>query len=570
MAKIKLKPFDVTGLNIVSNSFKLRRDIHLFINYIREHTIKRSYKGNNLSKSDATRLAKLMSNPNALEELKERDYRITWLDYIDSLVLQLGFVNYNTKGVYVGYSSRSPSYQDNYMHVKEKAYNKFLDSSLQEQENYLLSKLIAEYSYSDNEFFQRTPLTLLDSFERRGCAVGILPTLNFADARQFLFNLLKDCQSDVWYSTASLVQYLKRRHPFFLIPKKPSTKDLLNEGRYGNFYENIDKEWGNRHFVPETDKDAFERVEGRYVERFLEGIPLFLGYVDVAYGEKACTKTGRELFPALAQLKAFRLKSHALRVFHEKVIEPKVTVQPNFEVHIESDFYPAETMNALTPLAKVVSEDTAVILKLEQKKVSAELVVNENLDVIELLKQLSHKALPQNVVAELEEWVGHSEMFTLYKGFGLFEGDAKLPVISELTEEKIAPNLRIIKEPDHLFEQLEKAELVPLKIEHKRKILCTLPKTAKTVFPKESTIKKAKASTKRKQVTLTKQVIVTIYVPDKDLLETFRKDLLEVRCPLEVDSIKQTITLPQTYEKYIKDTIKRINKMYQIQLKEVE
>jgi len=105
-------------------------------------------------------------------------------------------------------------------------------------------------------------------------------------------------------------------------------------------------------------------------------------------------KKGRELFPALSQLKAFRLKPNFFRVMNGKVAEPKVTVQPNFEIHVESDFYPAHAMEALIPLANAVSEDTAIILKLEKKKVASEMVADDNLDVIKLLKHLSGKNLP--------------------------------------------------------------------------------------------------------------------------------------------------------------------------------
>jgi hypothetical protein len=117
---------------------------------------------------------------------------------------------------------------------------------------------------------------------------------------------------------------------------------------------------------------------------------------------------------------------------------------------------------------------------------------------------------------------------------------------------------------------IEQVEIVPLKAQHRQTVLSTLPKTAKTVFPKESAASKKQTKAKRKQVTLTKQTIVSLYFPHKALLEIFRKDLLEVRCPLEVNATKQTITFPQAYEKHLKETIKRINKEYQIQLKNID
>ena len=572
---MKLKPFKVKGLELVSNSLNLRRDIHVFVNYVQERAVKRSHRGNNLSKGDAIRLAKLMSDPEAVKEVKEREdyFSNTWVDDIDALVLQLGFVNYNTEGVYMGYSSVEPSYPDNYVKVDKKAYNKFLALSLQQQEKFILDTLIDNYSYTRNEFLQKMPFNFLDKFDSHGCAVGIMPTIEFATARRFMFKLLKDCQSDVWYSTAALVQYLKSHHPFFLIAAKPKLKkNSMSKGRYANLYEHTGSSWGNRLPVSESDKDAFERVEGRYVERFLEGIPLLLGYVEVAYGDKTSAKNGEELFPALNQLQAFRMKPNFLRVMDGTVVEPKVTVQPNFEIHVESDFYPAQTLNALMPLTNVISEDpSSILLKLNQKKTAVQLATDEHLDIVKLLRHISNKALPANVVTEVEEWAGHSDMFILYDGFGLLEGEAKLTVVNKLMVEQIAPNLRIVKKPSELFVQLEQAELAPLQVRHKNDALCTLPKMAKTVFPKKTVVaKKQSQAKKRKQVTLTKQVMVTIHFPDKELLDIFRKDLLEARCPLEVVLTKQSIIFPQAYEKHVKDTIKRINKEYQIQLKNME
>ena len=39
------------------------------------------------------------------------------------------------------------------------------------------------------------------------------------------------------------------------------------------------------------------------------------------------------------------------------------------------------------------------------------------------LRELTGRTLPQNIVAELEEWTGHSENFILFEGFGVLEGD---------------------------------------------------------------------------------------------------------------------------------------------------
>lgn len=44
--------------------------------------------------------------------------------------------------------------------------------------------------------------------------------------RQFLLDLLKKCAPGIWYSTASLVAYLKTNHPYFLLPENLPAKDL--------------------------------------------------------------------------------------------------------------------------------------------------------------------------------------------------------------------------------------------------------------------------------------------------------------------------------------------------------
>ncbi len=562
-APFELSPIDVAGLAAFTNNCDLRRDIHVFVEYIRDRYVKRSHRGNQLSKADANRLAKLMSDPEALDDIKEDGFS-RWMNYVDRMALELGLVHYDTEGQYRGYSSAEPSFPDNYIELREKAYEGFLQASLQDQERRLLDSLIDTYGYGGNEFFPRSPLGRLDAFDHWGSATGVLPHLNFAQARRFLLNVLQRCRSEVWYSTASLIAYLKTEHPFFLIPKNPKQERAINKGRYGNFYEHRGSRWGDRMTIPETDADAFERVEGRYVERFLEGIPLILGYLDVAYGEKQDS----ERYPSLGELRAFRLRPRFLQVMAGEIPEPRVTVQPNFEIQVESGFYPARVLAAFRPLANIVTEDAAIILKLEKKKVAAQLAKNEAFDVVGLLTRLSGRDLPANVVIELEEWTSHSDVFTLYQGFALLEGDAKLAAGEADVVESIAPNLRIVKSPDKLFTQLEHAEQVPLLVKHGARALQPLPKTARTVFPRLTP--KAKTKARRKKAVIKRQVMVTLHFPEEALLALFRQGLLEVRCPVQVDQALRTITLPQAFERHLKDISKRLGKDYQLQLKDME
>jgi hypothetical protein len=169
---------------------------------------------------------------------------------------------------------------------------------------------------------------------------------------------------------------------------------------------------------------------------------------------------------------------------------PKVTVQPNFEVLVESEFYPASVLSQLTPLADVVSEDVLTTLRLRKEKVAAQLTQDEKLDVVALLTRLTGRELPGNVARELGEWTEHAAKFVLYDGFALLEGDEDLlatdPSIGETTVERISPTIHIIHSPAALFARLEKTQLMPLKIEHSASALRPLPPGTRTVFARET------------------------------------------------------------------------------------
>lgn len=561
---MELTPIDVTGLDVFSNPCDLRRDLHIFVRYVQEREVKRSYRGNNLSKSDFLRLAKMMSDPEAVDEVREQGSSV-WVDYVDELALKLGFVSYDTKGTYVGYTSSEPSFPDNYIQLNAPTYRQFLESPLARQEHRLLDTLLEEREGCNSEFYRTSVLGRLSGFSGWGCATGVVPTLDFPKIRRFLLDLLQTCQIGVWYSTSSLVQYLKTAHPFFLIPQNPEYKDRWGreKGRYGNFHESKDH-WGHETDISEHDPDAFERVEGRYVERFLEGIPLILGYMDVAYSSQPY----EGLYPPINTLKAFRVNNRLLRAMQRDIPPPKVTVQPNFEIYVESEFYPANVLAQLTPLADVVSEDILTILRLQKEKVAAHLAEDEKLNVVALLTQLAGREIPPNVARELDEWAEHSEKFTLYEGFALLEGDEDLPAADPFTVERISPTIRIVHSPDALFARLEEAELVPLRIEHPASTLRLLPQKARTVFAQTPQVAKPKPKV-REPVILMRHTTITLHFPTGKLLEKFRQALLDIRCPVEADKDNLTITFSRRYEPQVDQVIQALEKEYLIRIEDI-
>ena len=94
---MEIEPIDVARLDVPTRLPDLRRDLHVFVEYVRDREVKRSHRGNSLSKADAKRLAKLMSDADAAEEVDETGSS-AWVDFVDDVALKLGFVHYDTEG----------------------------------------------------------------------------------------------------------------------------------------------------------------------------------------------------------------------------------------------------------------------------------------------------------------------------------------------------------------------------------------------------------------------------------------------------------------------------------------
>jgi len=573
MAVLDLSPPTVAieSLEVFSNSFDVRRDLHSFVCYVRDRQIKRSYRENSLPKGDVQRLLKMLSDSGARERLDEES-REAWLTRVDALALALGFVLYNTKGTYAGYSSREESFPDNHIRFNAEGYKRFLALPLIEQEEAILAALVGAYSHGNNEFFVHGPLGSLDRFNSWGCGTGVLPGIDFPKVRRTLLEILSHCRPSTWYETVSLVRHMKEQNPWFLIPEKPGYKYQTDRkaGRYGNFHESKER-WGHEIKITEQDPDAFERVEGRYIERFLEGIPLQLGYVEVAYGES----TSRVPYPSLNRLRAFRVTETFPRIARREIRPPKVTVQPDFSIHIESELYPVSVMEKLAPLADTAAIDKVSIHKLNRKKVAALLASDGSLDVVKLLTGLSGTSLPQNVRAEIEEWAGHSEAFTVYEGFGLWEGKADVVEAKTFCVRDIAPGearrpfLRIVRSPLALFEALEQAELAPVLARHGTSALVRMPEGTISVFRSRSR-RPASAWEKKAPVNVSRAMTVSLFFPTETLVEECRKAMIQAGCPIEVEPSRKMLSYAVCHSALAEAGLKILGKKYDLKIQEVE
>lgn len=566
MSAIDLATLQVTDLDVFVNPCDLRKDLHIFMGYLREHEVKRSVRGNRLPKSDALRLAKSMTDPGAAEEV-ERDGESIWIDYVDQTARLLKLTQYNTKGVYAGYTSATETFPDNFMGFEEEHYRKFLKLPLQAQEERILAALLEDFDHSNNEFFARGPKSRQDGFDTRGCATGVMPTLQFDKIRRALLRLLAEHRSGVWYSVAALVADLKTKRPFFLIPEKIPDSVKYDRRRYHNFAEGNPKKWGSRVEISETSPNAFDRVEGRFVERFLEGIPLTLGYVDVAYVKNPAANVS----PSLHVLRAFRLTERFLLAMQGAIPEPKVTVLPNFEIHVDSPIYPASILGQVSRFGDMVVEDVHSIIRLTRDKVAAFAAENKKANPADVLQALTAKPLPPNVEKELREWVGHSERFTLYDGFGLLEIAEEETTqslrIADFVTEQIRAGMYIVRSPDKLFERLEEAERVPIRLSHGSR-LSAAPPWSVSAF--RSAPKSAKPAVEEKPATLKRRVRIILEFPSQHLLQAFSKALTEAGCAFIADAQALTVTFAPGNEEIVRATLRAFQRKHRVAVEDIK
>jgi len=570
---MKLQHLDPKSLHIFSNDRDVLRDLFTYLDYVGERSVKRMTRSNEIPRADMQRLAKLLNV--APPEKDDWMYaRQNWIDFIDDLALRLNLVSYDIKGEYRGYTSSEPSFIENYIILDAANLQKFLEQPPVEQEKHILDTLIhakshSEYSdNSNNEFYKVSVLGELDAFYQWGSATGLMPTLKFPEIRLFLLDVLKNLPAGQWFSTESLIVYLKANHPYFLIPQNAPKKDRWGHPthRYGNFYEGKEQWVHNEKPIPDDAPDGFERVEGRYVERFLENIPLTMRFVDVAYDPKPYTG----LLPMRGIFKAFRVNERFLRLMSGETAAPKVTVQPNFDVVIESDFYPAKLIRQVTALCEQVSNPTSGhsayvgIFRLTKAAVAAAQVEQPDLDVIALLEGLSRRGLPPNVQIELDEWAGHVDQFTLYEEFALLESVDEVPEAEKFTVERISPTLQLVRSSERIFSMLETLGRVPMRVQHPVDEFAPLAKSAVSLFPKESALVNAQKTAR--QVKVSRIVTVSYQFPDAESFDAIQKMLAELRCPFQSDPNTRTVSIQQKEKDRFDEAVQRLQDAIAIEI----
>ena len=454
MNALSLGTVDVSAYTVFANNADLHHDLLTYIDYVSTRSIKRTSRTNDLQKADLKELAKRfsLSTPSKAADQEEAN---AWIGFVDYIAWIMSLVSY------AGNPSYSDTYlnsniSENYVVVNEKQEKDFLTLSPVEQERAIRTELLKMPLKYMNEMFDNPPTSRLDGFNNWQRNTTTLTQADFFSARTLLLSFLATLESGVWYSVADLVKYMKEHHPYFLLPREvKASRRAARPGRYSGLTESrISGTWGSVEIEAEAP-DAFERVEGRFIERFFEHLPLLMRYVEVAYSND----TYRETFPTRGILRAFRVNDRFLHLMQAKTPPPRVTVQPNFEVIVVAEVFPADLFAQIGPLCDLISESvgqsgpSVYTLRLKQERVAEAVAAHPQLDPVPLLARHSNQELAQNVVIELREWAALSEVFTLYEGFGLLEAVGDLPSEVNINQQvQIADGVLLVRHADEVYQ----------------------------------------------------------------------------------------------------------------------
>ncbi len=566
-------PIPIDNFEVETNPFDPLYDLHQYLLYMQTHEVKRKTRSNDLPNPDIRRLLKTFSNPKPLLDEFKTHKSCDWLDFIDTLARSLELVDFDVEGEYRGYSSQYRTFTDNYISINQERVKSFNSAPPLEQMTQILNDLInREHMGYDNpflinEFLNGSILGRLDPFSSWGISTGLLPRLNMPNARLLLIKLLKDCKPGVWYSVKDLIAHLKDNYPNFLFPSEPSP-DRWGEipERYQGFSEGPRSYQRDTNYISADDPQAFERVEGRFVERFLEGIPFLAGGVNLAYDP---SNLDEEIFPSINYLTAFQVRSWLTRLLNHEALPVKVNVLPNFEILLESEHYHHQLVQQISafshPIKQSLGETGACLFtfSLSKETVAEALVKEPDLDVLALLEGISSTPIPANVAVEINEARHHADVFTLYSHYSLIEADHFPPEIETFTTVEISPQMKLVEHPREVFMLLEALERVPVWVQHKDDQFAPLPEEARSRFPKVQRSQPSEPPAPE-PITIEKQITITLRFPSEAVFATFKQALLERRIPITIEEGTLSLIMPERYQDEIDTIVQQIAETYQI------
>ncbi len=575
--------------------FNVRRDVLVFIEYVRKRGIKRSHRDNQIPQSDRKRLAKLLEVPELIREIEpEEGY---WAEWICSLARRLKLITYDTEGIYVGYTSQSESYPDNYIKIDETAITKYLALSSAQKERHILDVLIHENA---NEFYEPSLLGTQGRFDTFGSAVGAASRM---DRRRLLAMLAS-------YPAGSPVPFMEffervhREEPNLIIdhdPKPPQPADKKSQRAFRHnplpqtprtvyecLYEHRNKivdgavltDRGTSKEISEKDPDAYFRAEGRYLAYFLEDIPVLMQFIQLEYQE---VKNPLLLVPDPPNfIKNFTVTEKLGAVLDNRMPDAdrvKVTISPDFTILIEALLYPDTILTRLAPYTVLKSSHHHThILELSRDKTIETLTstpaARPLADVLADVATLSSGPIPRNVAADIAEWTGHAEKCVVFEDVALIEmrnlepGLAATTIkgLGNLVTHTISPRFALATHAAKVFNHLEALELVPVSIHHADSVLreSLLPRVQKA---KRAPGARAKHETASPEATWLESNMAAYTSNNRALLQAVATQLREANItPVLLDKTEDAglLVVPDTARAKVNSLIRKLRDTYNI------
>jgi len=600
---------EVRTLEVVpSRPVNLRRDIYKFVEYVRSSGFRRTHRENAIPKAAARKLARLLSygDETALVEESGCGY---WSDYISHVARRMGLVAFNTKGIYQGYSSTSPSFPENDVLVHDKAWKAYLAKTARQKEGLILDALMEG---TPNEFFYHGTLVKVEVFSSWGSALGPASKMKLPHIRRKLLEMIAGLRPDVWFEMRVLVELLRSARPSLILDpatrdpdsktaealrewedevrwghkrKKPAKPEITLEDIYVNFREHSREEEEWKRYAHDTGKrinsrtrGAFHKVEGRYLEWFLREIPYIAGFVDLAY-RPANDPHGRNVIPEFERLRAFRLTPWFFMLMKDDsaIEQVKTTVLPNFEVLVEAPSYPETTLAELSSCCVQLSEDGPVNKLRLDRKTAVETVASRKAvrPAAQVLAALSDLPLPQNVQSELDAWAGHAEKLVLFDDeLGLIEirdepseSSRVIAELGKLVVDGRADGFVIVRDPHKVFQLLEERHRVPIRVAHPEAHFVSAG-----IFENEQApVVPATASTKEPplRASLEREDLVGYRCPEQSLLVALQKMLKKdaETCLLAGGDGDEMLILSAAAIPKLRAALRRLAGRYRIEMK---
>ena len=566
----------------LAGPLNLRRDLYRFVSFVRREGLRRAYRSNGIPKGPASKLARLLSWPEEAAYVAQEG-RGLWSDAVSRLAHQLGLVSFDLKGVYAGYSSQEPCFPDNDVEVQEKKLAAWLKAAPWEKEQAILTAL-AETTPS--ELFHGATLIPGRRFSSYGCDTGPASRMNLPAIRLRLLELLAQLPAETWLPMGAFIDLVRARAPTLILdPKLRQPLEKWEQKRQGgrviedlycNFREGtVQDPWGRDRdpSLSENTKDVFLRVEGRYLQYFLQQIPYLCGFVDLAFDDTPAKPN--DPLPPLQPVAAFRL-SPRLAQLQRRDPEPsqvRVTVMPNFEVLVEAALFPDRELEALGPFCSLLKEDGPLhLLRLDRKAVVEQAAsAKEPPKIRELLETLSGRPLPSNVAAELEDWCGHAEKLTIYEGAGLVElrgpPELRASVRSELGALLLddgPEGFLLARDPERTLSVLEQRLRAPIAVTHSKAAFaaCAGPLGSR----REKSSPRSKRATAPRRVRLRAEDLVGYRSEDAALLAALHDSLRRAGSGCRLLKNEGLLLVPAGDLAEVRAALKRLGEQFDVEL----